>query len=249
MRIEIQDLHKSFGKLVVFAGLNLTIETGEVAVIMGRSGAGKSVLLKHLTGLVKPDKGRILIDGKDIVHLSEKDLYRVRMRFGMIFQNGGLLLSLNVRDNVALPLIEMRGNDEPKMYARIKEVLERVGLAGREDQPVTTLSGGQRKRVAIARALLQDADCFLFDEPTAGLDPPMSENVDEIIAQVNEETGATAIVVTHDLTTAFTIGKKLYLLHEGKIAEAGTPDEFRKSTHPVVKEFIGREMKLMGRAG
>ena len=249
MKIEIQDLYKSFGSLVVFAGLNLTIEDGEVAVIMGRSGAGKSVLLKHLTGLVKPDKGKILIDGKDIVNLTEAELYRVRMRFGMIFQNGGLLLSLNVRDNVALPLIEMRGNDEKKMYERIKEVLERVDLGGREDQPVTTLSGGQRKRVAIARALLQDADCFLFDEPTAGLDPPMSENVDEIIAQVNKETGATAVVVTHDLTSAFTIGKKLYLLNEGKIAASGTPAEFRKSDHPIVKEFIGREAKLLGALG
>lgn len=243
MRLEIQDLHKSFGSLMVFDGLNLTIEPGEVAMIMGRSGAGKSVLLKHLTGLIRPDRGRILIDGKDIVHLSEKDLYRVRMRFGMIFQNGGLLLSLNVRENVALPLVEVRGTDMARMNSRISEVLERVGLAGREEQPVTTLSGGQRKRVAIARALLQDADCFLFDEPTAGLDPPMSENVDEIIAQVNRETGATALVVTHDLATAFGIGQRLYLLHEGRIAASGTPEDFRRSEHSIVREFISREAK------
>jgi phospholipid/cholesterol/gamma-HCH transport system ATP-binding protein len=240
MRIEIRDLHKSFGSLNVFRGLNLTIEPGEVCVIMGRSGTGKSVLLKHLVGLIKPDKGEILIDGKNMVGYSEKELYPIRMRFGMIFQSGGMLQSLNVAENVALPLTEVRGSDLAATMKKVSEKLEMVGLKGRESQAVTTLSGGQQKRVAIARALVQDADCFLFDEPTAGLDPPISQTVDEVIEQVNRDTDATCIVVTHDLISAFRVGDRLHLLHEGQVAASGTPDEFRKSDHPAVKEFLAR---------
>ena len=240
MKIDIKNLHKRFGNVVVFDDLNLTITPGDITVIMGRSGSGKSVLLKHLTGLIKPDSGDILIDDKEITRLGERELYPVRMRFGMIFQNGGMLHSLNVGQNVALPLLEVRGVDRKKTMKRVSEVLNHVGLEGRESQPVTTLSGGQRKRVAIARALLQDADCLLLDEPTAGLDPPMSETVDDIIRQVNEETGATVIVVTHDLVSAFAIGKRLHLLHEGRIIASGTPDQFHNHTAPEVREFIAR---------
>jgi phospholipid/cholesterol/gamma-HCH transport system ATP-binding protein len=249
MKIEIENLNKRFGDVVVFKNLNLTIEPGEITVIMGRSGSGKSVLLKHLTGLLQPDSGRILIDGKDITKLSERELYPIRMRFGMIFQNGGMLHSLSVGENVALPLIEVRGADTRKTLGRVREVLAHVGLEGREDQAVTTLSGGQRKRVAIARALLQDADCLLFDEPTAGLDPPMSQTVDEIIEQVNEETGATVIVVTHDLVSAFAIGKKLHLLHEGAVIASGTPDEFHATQNQHVQNFLARGAKVGSHSG
>lgn len=240
MHIEIRDLHKSFDTLHVYRGLNLTIEPGQICVIMGRSGMGKSVMLKHLTGLLRPDKGRILIDGKDITRLSESDLYPIRMRFGMIFQNGGMLQSLNVRDNVALPAVEVRGCDLTKVMASVSEKLAMVGLAGLEQRSVSTLSGGQQKRVAIARALLQNADCLLFDEPTAGLDPPISQTVDDVILQVNRETKATMIVVTHDLVSAFRVGHVLHLLHEGRLVESGTPEEFRKSQNPVVREFLAR---------
>lgn len=243
MKIEIKELHKSFGKLKVFDGLNLTIEPGEVCVIMGRSGQGKSVLLKHLTGLMQPDSGEILIDGQNIVGLKERELYDVRRRFGMIFQNSGMLQSLNVEQNVALPLIEGHENvDYDKIMAGVKEKLEIVDLKDKEKQSVTTLSGGQQKRVAIARALLQEADCLLFDEPTAGLDPPISATVDEVILQVNKETNATVIVVTHDLISAFTVGQRLYLLHEGKLGAAGSPEEFKKSDNEVVKEFLARSL-------
>ncbi|MCC6546230.1 ATP-binding cassette domain-containing protein [Candidatus Sumerlaeota bacterium] len=240
MKIEIRDLHKSFGKLKVFTGLNLTIEAGEISVIMGRSGTGKSVLLKHLVGLIRPDQGEILIDGQNIVGLSERELYPIRIRFGMIFQNGGMLQSLNVADNVGLPLVELRGADRKEVAAKVSEKLTLVGLEGRETQAVTTLSGGQQKRVAIARALAQDAECLMFDEPTAGLDPPISATVDDVIEQVNRDTGATCIVVTHDLISAFTVGTKLHLLHEGKVAESGTPEEFQASRNPIVTEFLSR---------
>lgn len=240
MRIEIKDLHKSFPGLKVFAGLTLTIEPGEICVILGRSGQGKSVLLKHLVGLLRPDSGSILIDGNDIVPLRELELYPYRMRFGMIFQNGGLLQSLNVEENVALPLLEVRGRDRKATMAKVGEKLKSVDLEGKEGQSVSTLSGGQQKRVAIARALLQDADCLLFDEPTAGLDPVISKTVDEIIQQVNRETGATCIVVTHDLVSALGIATKIYLLDDGKLAFTGTPEELRQSDHPVVKLFLER---------
>lgn len=240
MRIEIKGLKKSFGSLTVFDGLDLVIEPGEICVIMGRSGQGKSVLLKHLVGLLQPDEGEILIDGQNIVGLRERELYPIRLRFGMIFQNGGMLHSLNLGENIALPLIEVRGADRVRTMEKVKEKLELVGLGGREDQPVTTLSGGQQKRAAIARALVQEADCMLFDEPTAGLDPPISETVDEIIQEVNQNTGSTMIVVTHDLVSAFSIGKKLHLLHKGQVVHSGSPDAFRTCDKPEVKEFLSR---------
>jgi phospholipid/cholesterol/gamma-HCH transport system ATP-binding protein len=240
MRIQIENLHKRFGSLTVFDGVNLTIEPGEVCVILGRSGQGKSVLLKHLVGLLRPDAGRILIDGTDIVPLKEAELYPYRLRFGMIFQNGGMLQSMNVAENVALPLIEVRGADRASIMKKVTEKLEMVGLKGKEQQNVSTLSGGQQKRVAIARALAQDADCLLFDEPTAGLDPPISQTVDEVIEEVNKETKATMIVVTHDLISAFRVAHRMHLLDHGKVVASGTPDDFRKSTNPVVREFLSR---------
>ncbi len=240
MKIEIIDLHKSFGSLKIYNGLNLTIEQGDLVIIMGRSGEGKSVLLKHLVGLLKPDKGQILIDGKDITRLNEREMYGIRMRFGMVFQNGGMLQSLNVGENVALPELEVKGKDLKDVMRRVSEKLKMVGMEGKENQNVATLSGGQRKRVAIARGLLQEADCLLFDEPTAGLDPPISETIDEVIEKVNKETGATCIVVTHDLVSAFSIGKKLHLLHDHKIIMSGTADEFRETDNPVVKDFLAR---------
>jgi phospholipid/cholesterol/gamma-HCH transport system ATP-binding protein len=240
MRLEIIDLHKSFGDLVIYDGLNLTIEPGEICVIMGRSGQGKSVMLKHLVGLLQPDAGQILIDGRNIVGLTEHELDPIRRRFGMIFQNGGMLQSLNVEENVALPLLEVKGCDRARVMHSVSEKLAMVGMEGKEKQAVTTLSGGQQKRVAIARALIQDADCILFDEPTAGLDPPISQQVDDVIIDVNRQTGATMIVVTHDLITAFRVGHRLHLLGKGRLVASGTPEEFRRNQDPMVREFLSR---------
>ena len=244
MKIEIAGVKKSFGFLEIYKDLNMTIEPGSVVVVMGKSGAGKSVMLKHLTGLLQPDAGSIKIDDKDIADMDKDELMKTRMRFGMIFQNGGMLQSLTVAQNVALPMMEVKGVDYRDIMDKVSDCLKRVNLEGREDQMVSTLSGGQKKRVAIARALLQDADCFLFDEPTAGLDPPMSETVDEIIRQVNDETKATVIIVTHDLVTAFSLGQKMFLLHDGKIHLHGTPEEFLESKDPIVTKFLGRSRTI-----
>lgn len=240
MRIEIRNLYKSFGDLSIYRGVDLTISEGEICVIMGRSGQGKSVMLKHLTGLIQPDSGEILIDGQNIVGRKERELYGIRRRFGMIFQNGGMLQSLNVAQNVALPEVEVGGIPIDKLSDKIAEKLAMVNMEGREKQAVATLSGGQKKRIAIARALMQGADCFLFDEPTAGLDPPISKTVDEVITQVNKETGSTMIVVTHDLVSAFTIADRIHLLHDGRIVDSGTPADILESKNEVTREFLAR---------
>jgi phospholipid/cholesterol/gamma-HCH transport system ATP-binding protein len=242
MRIEIRDLHKSFGDLHVLRGLSLDIAEGELVVILGGSGQGKSVLLKLITMLIRPDSGSIRIDGEEITHLSESQLIKVRQRFGMIFQGGGLLQSLSVYENLALGLQELTMATEDIIRATVAEKLALVGLSGRESQDVSTLSGGQRKRVAIARALTMKCDCLLLDEPTAGLDPPTSANVDEIIEEVNEKQGVTGILVTHDLVSALKLGTRLVMLHNGQLIAQGTPEEFIQSTNPLVVRFLERDL-------
>lgn len=243
MRIRVRDLHLSFGKLDVLKGVNLDIEPGEVAVILGRSGTGKSVLLKLLLGLYRPDAGTIEIDGREITKLPESELFEIRRKFGVIFQSGGLLASLSVGENVGLGLIELTEENDERILDIVKEKLALVNLAGREMQDPSTLSGGQRKRAAVARALTMKSDCLLLDEPTAGLDPPMAATVDEIVEQVNREQKVTCVLVTHDLVSAFALGTKLHLLHEGKVVESGTPEQFKASQHPVVREFLDRDRK------
>lgn len=243
MRIRVRDLHLSFGKLDVLKGVNLDIEPGEVAVILGRSGTGKSVLLKLLLGLYRPDAGTIEIDGTEITKLPESELFEIRRKFGVIFQSGGLLASLTVGENVGLGLMELTQESDGRILDIVKEKLALVNLAGREMQDPSTLSGGQRKRAAVARALTMKSDCLLLDEPTAGLDPPMAATVDEIVEQVNREQKVTCVLVTHDLVSAFALGTKLHLLHEGKVVESGTTEQFKASQHPVVREFLDRDRK------
>lgn len=241
MEIRLEKLTKRFGPNEVLKGVDLHIQPGQLAVIVGGSGSGKSVLLKHLVGLLRPDSGRVLIDGEDIVGRRERDMGPLRQRFGMIFQGGGMLQSLTVGQNVALPLVELCGFKPGDAMTMVREKLKIVGLEGRENQMPGTLSGGQRKRAAIARALCTKADCFLFDEPTAGLDPIMSENIDEVILETNRSTRATTIVVTHDLISVFTLAQRVFMLWEGHIIFDGTVDEFRNSTHPQVREFLARD--------
>jgi phospholipid/cholesterol/gamma-HCH transport system ATP-binding protein len=243
MHIKVENLHKSFGSLHVLRGINLEIMPGDLAVIVGGSGSGKSVLLKHLVGLLKPDSGRILIDGDDIVPKSEREMMDLRRRFGMIFQGGGMLQSLTVGENVGLALAELDHKSKRNVNDIVRKKLVQVGLDGREDQMPSTLSGGQRKRAAIARALTTDADCFLFDEPTAGLDPIMSANIDIVISDVNRETKATTIVVTHDLISVLTISQKIYMLHDGVMIAAGTVEEFRNSKDKRVQDFLARDLE------
>lgn len=241
MRIVVENLTKSFGPNEVLKGVSLEVPSGQLAVIVGGSGSGKSVLLKHLVGLLRPNSGRVLIDGEDIAAKREGDLGTLRQRFGMIFQGGGMLQSLTVGQNVALPLVELCGFKPGDAAVMVREKLKVVGLEGRENQMPSTLSGGQRKRAAIARALCTKADCFLFDEPTAGLDPIMSENIDEVIMETNRTTGATTIVVTHDLISVFTLAQRVFMLHDGHIIFDGTVDEFRNSTNKHVREFLARD--------
>ncbi|MBI5154560.1 ATP-binding cassette domain-containing protein [Candidatus Poribacteria bacterium] len=243
MHIQVEDLHKSFGDRQVLKGVSLDIPAGQLCVIVGGSGTGKSVLLKHFVGLLKPDRGRVLIDGTDIVPMPERRIMELRPRFGMIFQGGGLLQSISVGENVGLALQEL-GRESPRRIREIvSEQLRVVGLEGREDQMPATLSGGQRKRAAIARALTTKAGCFLFDEPTAGLDPPMSDNIDQVILQVNRETRATTVVVTHDLVTVFKVADVVHMLHEGEIIASAPPAEFRASRDERVQRFLERELK------
>ncbi|MBX3728389.1 MAG: ATP-binding cassette domain-containing protein [Candidatus Sumerlaeia bacterium] len=247
MHLKIEGLTKSFDGKEVLRGVDLEVPAGQLCVIVGASGTGKSVLLKHLVGLLKPDAGRILVDDKDIVPLSENQLMEVRRRFGMIFQSAGLLQSLTLGQNVGLVLEEIHGRPAEEVRRVVAEKLAMVGLEGREDQSPSTLSGGQRKRAAIARALTTDMDCLLYDEPTAGLDPIIASTVDEVIRDVNRRTGATTIVVTHDLASIFAVAEMVHMLHEGRCIFSGTPEEMRASTNERVREFLAREIALAGK--
>lgn len=240
MEIVVRDLRKSFGDNEVLRGVNLSVRPGEIAVIIGGSGSGKSVLLKHLIGLVKPDSGEILIDGQDIVPLSETELYSVRRRIGMIFQSGGLLQSLSVGRNVGLALAEHNLASSAEARRRVAEKLALVGLAGKEDEMPTNLSGGMRKRVAIARALTLDADALFYDEPTAGLDPPMSQTVDDLIREMKSKTGCTSLVVTHDLASIFSIADSVHMLHQGAIVFSGTPEQLLRCEDESIRRFLAR---------
>lgn len=243
MHIRVENLHKSFGKNHVLRGINVEIPAGQLCMIIGASGTGKSLLLKHLVGLMKPDSGRILIDEEDIVPLSERRMLPLRKRFGMIFQGGGLLQSMTVGENVGLGLLELNHRKDSEVRDIVREKLEVVGLEGRESQMPSTLSGGQLKRAAIARALCANAECLLFDEPTSGLDPIMADNIDEVIQSTNRDSGATTIVVTHDVASIFKIADMIHMMHEGAIIASGTPEEFRRNEDKRVQEFLAREFE------
>jgi phospholipid/cholesterol/gamma-HCH transport system ATP-binding protein len=241
MDIVFEHLYKAYGSKVIFDDISLHIERGSRCVLLGGSGTGKSQMLKHIVGLVRPDKGRIVIDGQDITKFSESKLTEVRKRIGYIFQNGGILDSLSVEQNVGLQLREHSRKTEKEILAEVSQVLGIVGLAGMEQQMPSTLSGGQRKRVAIARALTMDVNCFLFDEPTAGLDPMTSATVDDVILEINQKQKSTVLVVTHDLISMAEIAERVLFLHDHKIAFDGTVKEFYASEIPAVKAFLARD--------
>lgn len=243
MKLRFDRVTKSYGSRKIFDELTFEVPAGQRCILLGASGAGKSQILKHLVGLIRPDSGSIYLDDEDISKFSESKLSKYRQRFGFIFQNGGLLESLSVAENVGLPLMEHGTHSKKECQALVSEKLKMVGLEGREDQTPSTLSGGQRKRVAIARALVCNVEAFLFDEPTAGLDPMTAETIDDVIIQVNEETNATTIVVTHDLISVAEVAERVLLLSEGKIYFDGTPEEFRNSKDDKVIEFLNREME------
>jgi phospholipid/cholesterol/gamma-HCH transport system ATP-binding protein len=236
--IRLVNLSKSFKEQSVLKDLNLSIPTGQTTVIIGRSGGGKSVLLKHIIGLFRPDQGEIWIDDQELNRLREKDLYLVRKRFGMLFQEGALFDSMNVGENVAFPIREhkrLRGAEIRKLVA---EKLELVGLSGIEQKMPAELSGGMRKRVALARAIALDPDILLFDEPTTGLDPVLTASIDRLIIDTQERFNLTCVVISHDIQSVFRIAHNIAMLYEGKIIEQGTPEVFQRSSNPLVQEFL-----------
>ena len=236
--IKLVDIHKSFGKQKVLDGLNLTIEAGKTTVIIGRSGGGKSVLLKHIIGLVKPDRGQVLVDETDIIGLSEKNLNEVRKKFGMLFQEAALFDSMNVGENVAFPLREQTKLKEEEIRRIVADRLRAVGLSGVEGKMPSELSGGMRKRVGLARAIALHPQIVLFDEPTTGLDPIMTEAVNQLIVDTQQSFNLTCVVISHDIQSIFRIGHKIAMLYEGRIIEYGTPEEIRASDNPVMKQFL-----------
>jgi len=236
--IKLVDVYKSFGEQKVLDGLNLEIEDGKTTVIIGKSGGGKSVLLKHIIGLLKPDSGKVLIDDVDIAKLNDKELNEVRKKFGMLFQDAALFDSMNVGENVAFPLREHTKKKEKEIEEIVRERLNAVGLSGVENKMPSELSGGMRKRVGLARAVAMLPQIVLFDEPTTGLDPIMTEAINELIINTQKNFNLTCIVISHDIQSIFEVGHKIAMLYDGKIVEYGTPEEIRKSDNPVLTQFL-----------
>ncbi len=236
--ITIRGLTRTLGGRRVLAGVDLEIRSGESLVVMGRSGTGKSVLLKHIVGLMRPDAGSVEVDGRDIVGMRARELNEVRKRMGMLFQSSALFDSLTVGENVALPLRQHTAMGRDEIRARVRERLEWVGLEGVEDMKPASLSGGMRKRVGLARAIVMDPATILYDEPTTGLDPIMADVIDQLIRSMQRRLGVTTVVVTHDLASAYKVADRIAMLHEGRVVFTGTVDETRGTTDPLVRQFI-----------
>ncbi len=236
--IRIRGLKKRLGAKQVLNGVDLDIEAGETVVVMGRSGGGKSVLLKHIIGLMAPDEGSIQVEEQELVGMGERDLDTMRRSFGMLFQSAALFDSLTVGDNVGLGLREHLRLDDAEVGRRVAERLDWVGLSGVEAMKPASLSGGMRKRVGLARALAMDPRYILYDEPTTGLDPIMADAIDQLIRGLQKRLGVTSIVVTHDMTSAYKVADRMVMLHEGRIVFSGTPDETRNASDPAVRQFV-----------
>lgn len=239
--IEIHDLQKSFGSKKVLNGINLKINKGETTVIIGRSGCGKSVLIKHIVGLLQPDAGWVKVEDKIVSELSLNEIYKLRKMFGFLFQGSALFDSLTVEENVGLPLVESKNVFTKTEIDRIvKEKLEIVGLKDINKLKPAELSGGMKKRVGLARALVTNPDYILYDEPTTGLDPIMSDSIDALIKELSSKLTVTSVVVTHDLYSVKNVADKVAMMHEGKIHFEGTPSDLLNSNDPIVEDFIKR---------
>jgi phospholipid/cholesterol/gamma-HCH transport system ATP-binding protein len=239
--IQVKGLRKSFGGQAVLRGVDLEVPDGSITIIIGRSGGGKSVFLKHLVGLLRPDSGRIEVDGVDLAGLRGRALDDVRKRYGVVFQSGALFDSMSCRDNVAFPLREKLRLSAADIAARVERALEQVGLAGIGDKYPEEVSGGMRKRVAIARALVTEPEIVFFDEPTTGLDPVLVNTIHRLILELHRRLRFTAVMVSHEIPEIFEIADRVGMLHEGRIVELGPPAAIQGSSNPIVQQFIRGE--------
>ena len=236
--IELENLYKSFEDLEVLKGVSLQVQKGEILGLIGGSGHGKTVILKHVAGLMRPDRGHVYIDGKDVYSLRGDEIEQLRSRLGFLFQSGALFSSLTVFDNVAFPLREKTRLSEEEIREKVMTVLEQVGLKGAEDKHPAQISGGMIKRTALARSLVRNPEIMLFDEPTTGLDPVIAHTILDLVKSVHNDLGFTGIIVSHELSRVFETVQKVAMLHEGVILFVGTPEEIMASRDPVVQKFI-----------
>ena len=241
--IQAVDVHRSFGQQQVLTGINLRVPRGEILVIIGQSGSGKSVMLRLLIGLLRPNRGKVLIEDTDITQLSGRQLDQVRERFGMLFQGGALFDSMTVFDNVAFPLREKTKLSKAEIAAKAQNMLDSVGLGEMGYKFPAELSGGMKKRTALARALVTNPSIILFDEPTTGLDPVLSRAIHQLIKDTHSAFGYTAVIVSHEIPEVFEIATRVAVLHEGKIIEEGTPEMILKSPNPVIQQFIAGSLE------
>ena len=236
--IRIVDLHKSFGQKEVLRGVDLTVQKGETMVVIGQSGSGKSVLIKHMIGLLKPDSGQIYVDDIDITRLRDDALMRATRKFGMLFQGAALFDSMTVAENVRFGLERYTKLSEEQIQKRVAESLDLVGLKGAECLMPSELSGGMKKRVGLARAIAYQPEIMLYDEPSTGIDPIRADAINDLINKLKCEMGITSVVITHDMVSSYKIADRIAMLYEGKIIEVGTPEEIRSSPNPVIQQFI-----------
>lgn len=236
--IRLINLHKAFGTLRVLRGVDLEIPAGKITVILGPSGTGKSVMLKHIIGLLQPDAGRVVVGGVDVASLDSPGLAAFRKQFGMVFQNAALFDSMSVFENVAFPLRESGERSEAKIRQRVQATLRSVGLVDVDDRMPAELSGGMRKRVGVARAIIQGPSILLYDEPTTGLDPLMTDAIDQLILAMQRELHVTTVVISHDIQSSFHIGDQIAMLSGGKVLEVGTPEQLQASRNEFVRRFV-----------
>jgi len=243
--IRIRNLHKRLGRQHVLRGFDLDVTAGETLVVLGRSGGGKSVLLKHIIGLMKPTSGEVFVEGENITGLSERKLAAIRKKIAILFQSAALFDSMNVAENISFPLVEAGEINPRVLEQKVAEALEMVDLAGEQKKMPENLSGGMRKRVGLARAIVGKPECILYDEPTTGLDPIVADSINRLIRRLQNRLGVTSIVVTHDMKSAFHVADQVAYLHEGRVYFKGTPDELRASDDPLIQDFIeGRSNEI-----
>src|SRR6476620_429556 len=236
--ITVCSLKKKIDGQEILRGVDLEVRKGETLVLIGRSGGGKSVLLKHIIGLMEPDSGEIWIEGQNIVGLNERQLATIREKVGILFQGGALFDSMTVEDNIAFPLLEAGERDPKVLRSKVSEMLEVMEMEGQEDKMPETLSGGMKKRVGLARAIIRRPSCVLYDEPTAGLDPVVADSINRLIRRLQQRFGMTSAVVTHDMKSAFDVADRIAYLHEGRIYCDGTASQLQQSSDPLIQDFL-----------